>query len=634
LADRQNDQALRAMCLRALARQKADGQDGLLEKLALDAEEPLSTQAAAALADQGQTTGELRPVLLRALRSARNPTDRACAARGLGSLRTKADIPHLIETLGDKNPAVRQAALGALIAICLDVHGTTQADWNAWWRVSRETFRVLPATADNVGLLVAKLGSASDARVRSSAEALLREIGEAALPAVAEALGEGAAAASAVDVLAAQGAPAAPRLVELLSCGNPMVAGRASQALSEIGAPAVKILRAELADRKRSFGARALAAEALGRIGDRSVVKTLVAATQSRDSRLRLAGVRALGRLGGAEANVVLLMLLKSKDGSLRQAASLALAAQGSSVVPLLGAVLDNGDHPVVFRAQAAITLGRVRDPAAAPPLAKALDATDPDIREAALRSLAQIGASGSSPSVMAAITKALRDRSPAVRVAACVAAGRLGRGRAVNALRPLLSDPNPRVKASALDGLAATQDSRVEPLLRRALTDADEGVRQHAAAGLAALLIKRRPGDAMVLVDHDDPVVRSAALRVVGRLGSPTACRALCQAATDRHADVRRMAFAALGRYPTAEAAAALARGLTDPVAANAAAAERSLAAIGRGLSVPPLLGLLAGADTRSAARAALERITGQRFGEDPQRWRAWWQQKQSRGR
>jgi len=50
------------------------------------------------------------------------------------------------------------------------------------------------------------------------------------------------------------------------------------------------------------------------------------------------------------------------------------------------------------------------------------------------------------------------------------------------------------------------------------------------------------------------------------------------------------------------------------------------ALGALGDDRAVPVLIELLADQDLRAPARRGLEALTKQKFGDDPELWKAWW--------
>ena len=158
---------------------------------------------------------------------------------------------------------------------------------------------------------------------------------------------------------------------------------------------------------------------------------------------------------------------------------------------------------------------------------------------------------------------------------------------------RGLLADPSPVVRAAALGALA-----RLEALedgdLAAALADPDPGLRHRAVVlaaarpgppllallGDAAATVvevtawalgerpEAEPGTvdalARLVVDHDDPLVREAAVAALGAIGDDRGLPAILHGLGDR-ATVRRRAVLALAPFEGPEVDAALERARTD---------------------------------------------------------------------
>jgi HEAT repeat protein len=113
---------------------------------------------------------------------------------------------------------------------------------------------------------------------------------------------------------------------------------------------------------------RALAAEALGKLGDRRAVEPLIAALRDSSLGLRCEAARALGELGDARAVAPLMESLESVFGEDRGAAAAALGKIGEAAVePLIALLRDARDGPITkaldIRASAAHALALAGDP-------------------------------------------------------------------------------------------------------------------------------------------------------------------------------------------------------------------------------------------------------------------------------
>lgn len=114
-------------------------------------------------------------------------------------------------------------------------------------------------------------------------------------------------------------------------------------------------------DHEGQVSERAAIAYAIGRIGARCAVGTLVRLASDERIDVRLAAVDALGRLGGATATQALLMRLADLHAGVRLATLKALRGKftNDEVGTLAGLLLSDESGPV--RVEAAIELGHLR---------------------------------------------------------------------------------------------------------------------------------------------------------------------------------------------------------------------------------------------------------------------------------
>ena len=156
-----------------------------------------------------------------------------------------------------------------------------------------------------------------------------------------------------------------------------------------------------------------------------------------------------------------------------------------------------------------------------------ALDDDDPSVREAGLRSLDRLGRLDDD-----SLTSALAD--PAVRVR--IAAIELAAPRATPSFSSLLADPDARVVETACWGCGERTGGAVPPI--------------------AAL--------SQLATEHDDPLVREAAVAALGALGDRAGLAAILRAATDKPA-IRRRAVLALAAFDGPQVDAAWERARAD---------------------------------------------------------------------
>lgn len=418
-----------------------------------------------------------------------------------------------------------------------------------------------------------------------------------------------------------------------------------------------------------------LAAEALAQIGPLAA-GTLMRALHSPSVDVRLHAVSGLWRMRDPPIDA-LFAVLKESDPAVRASAALALAEicrEGTHEVSLkrLVAAMDDAHAPVRENLVRAISRVPVRE--RADPLIAALKDPDARVRQGAVAGLALFR--GDAP-VREALLAAVGDKDPEVRLTVITAlsgaaddrvvdlflaalkdgrpdirqaaARSLGATRAARALGPLeaaLSDPDAGVRATVTRALAESGGRAAVPVLVGALKDPDAYVRQEAASALADMRDPAATEPLIAAMGDASGHVRRMAARGLARFGDTRALDPLIAALTDQDGAVREEAAEGLARLADPRAVPALvealkpdysrsglrptdmnepARGMKDRVAA-------ALVKIGKP-AIDPLIVLLeqAGPEDRrwpggaSYAAEALKKITGQDFGPDGAKWRAW---------
>jgi len=251
--------------------------------------------------------------------------------------------------------------------------------------------------------------------------------------------------------------------------------------------------------------------------------------------------------------------------------------------VRLLGALLAEDD--ALAREQAAIDLGRTRNPRALPHLRRALNDPEPKVRSAAASAAAEFPADLAGPIVLAALTDArggdrdpVRSRAARRTVWSVLAAVRtLSLRSAGGRVGALLADDDPALQADALAtlthlGLPAEADS-----LRKLLASRSTFVRLRAVEN-AMLAPKARArvlaGELAKLAAGDVAAVRGSAVAALAKLGLPSADENIERARRDPNLLVRRGAVRALAHAGRADA---IGEFLRDPSPAVRLAAIRA---------------------------------------------------------
>lgn len=222
------------------------------------------------------------------------------------------------------------------------------------------------------------------------------------------------------------------------------------------------------------------------------------------------------------EAVEGLLELAHDRAGTVRAAAFESLGILEASEA--VAALTDGFRDPDLGARQAAVlALGRVAPEAASSPIIALLDDPRPEMRFAAVWTLASLDNS-QAPS----ISRALHDPDAEVRALAAECLANLGAVGLADAIASLLDDRADPVRFAAASALAALGDSRGAPGLREALARPDRAFA--AAIGLGDLEDQRAHAELSRLAKRRwrSPIVRAAAARALVRLGDPEGARVI----------------------------------------------------------------------------------------------------------
>lgn len=229
--------------------------------------------------------------------------------------------------------------------------------------------------------------------------------------------------------------------------------------------------------------------------------------------------VAAVASLGAATLSIVLDAHLTTSDPDVKEACEAVMARAGAAAVPVLARRLIE------------------------------------ERRETRIGAAALMGATG-SPSAAPFLEPMTRDADWAVRAAAVAALGRLGGADAGRTLLGALRDADYKVRATAAAAVGAMGDRSSGPVLAARLVEEDE---PEAVCALAAALGALRERQAVpILADLAQSasgvfqrravVVRLAAVRALGAIGTPEARAALGRYRDDGTPDVRAAVLQALG--------------------------------------------------------------------------------------
>ena len=297
---------------------------------------------------------------------------------------------------------------------------------------------------------------------------------------------------------------------------------------------------------------RALACDALGRIGDTSAVAQVFSLVGDADARVAQSALAAVQCLGSDEARRQALAAARSPDLRMRRAALRIVSYFGypEGLDVLLEAATDDDER---IREAATAGLALLDDPRALAALVKAALHPSGPTRAATMRALAQ---AAKTPEVLQALGSGLADEDAWVRYYACQSLGKLNVTSATGKIEGLLEDPAGQVRVAAIEAIARLGGDRALAVLERASQASDPDVRRAALAGLGRL---RRPGAFALLLrafDSDDAVTRLAAIAAIADSAfGDDAVRALARAGADPDERVRAAAFSLLAIRPDVSA-------------------------------------------------------------------------------
>jgi HEAT repeat protein len=208
--------------------------------------------------------------------------------------------------------------------------------------------------------------------------------------------------------------------------------------------------------------------EALGKLGDASIVPDLLPLLESQHDGVLLKTIVALKKLRAPSASQALIRLLHVPKPTVRRRVLETLGLTGdASLVPTIGSVLQD-DHVPEVRAAAARALGELKSKEALTFLEDALN-QEFAIRCQAVIALGAIHDRRSLPALMAM----LKDAAPEVRYHAINAIAKFKDAKTLRALAVLLEDPDPMVRNAAAKVVEefgpGIEDKAVKQIIQRA---------------------------------------------------------------------------------------------------------------------------------------------------------------------
>jgi len=220
------------------------------------------------------------------------------------------------------------------------------------------------------------------------------------------------------------------------------------------------------------------------------------------------------------------------------------------------------------------------------------LHSPDVQFRLDAVSSLRDIGVSTTLPALLESVV----DDSEVVReaasdaVLAIVGADSESRAQVCALLAPVLHHGDPLVRCAAVTLLGRLGDRAAVSAFLPLLHDPDAGVRRNVAAALGLLGDPATSAALIARLADDDPLVRCNSAIALGRIADPYAFAPLVQIANDEQPLVREAVMEALGRIALPAAQATLLLGLHDPDPGTKVAAIQALGRLGDRQALKPL--------------------------------------------
>ncbi|WPD20730.1 MAG: HEAT repeat domain-containing protein [Candidatus Electrothrix scaldis] len=312
----------------------------------------------------------------------------------------------------------------------------------------------------------------------------------------------------------------APNLVTFLENKNEnaKVQRAVEAALRKLGDHSVASALVKLPKDEDEDAARPSTAEALEKLSTPELVKRL----KDEEESVRQAAAQALGKLGDRSVIPTLVMLLKDKNPFVQEAAATSLGELGVySVAPELIKLLTNG----VVRQSMIKALGKLDAPSAVSKLIKLLSERDINVQQPAVESLGKLGDRSATP----ALVMLLADQNMEVRQPAAQALGRLKAATVAPILRRYLHDAE--LRDTAAKALLRINDPMNDPLpelrdwqteqFRSAQEQFERKEKQEAAVVLGSVFTEKAVTLLSNLLKDTGQEVVGAAVASLGNIGA-----------------------------------------------------------------------------------------------------------------
>jgi cyclophilin family peptidyl-prolyl cis-trans isomerase/HEAT repeat protein len=344
-------------------------------------------------------------------------------------------------------------------------------------------------------------------------------------------------------------AAAAPALMGVLGDADPLIQGRAAEALGLLAhKPAAQPIGAMVAAHVNANVLNGLNPDDMGypkasgveavRLGIYALVRlgsydSLSAALLDREGRARSRWwpvAFAFQRINDPRAAAVLLDLFSGEGQLTRAFAARGLAATKDqrAAAPLLAASEDAG-VPLAVRIQAVRAVAALGDARGGAVMRRLIGAprTDQNLQLEAITALAQLR----DPTAVDLLIDLVSAEWPSARAAALRALARTDLDTFMSAISGLDPDPHWSVRASLATTLGELGRDRAQTPLTMMLNDGDQRVIPSVLDALAKIGATNAGETLLTRLKADDPVVRAAAARGLAAIKAPNAAAALTEA-------------------------------------------------------------------------------------------------------
>jgi HEAT repeat protein len=281
---------------------------------------------------------------------------------------------------------------------------------------------------------------------------------------------------------------------------------------------------------KDSDAVTCTAIEALGRIGSRKAIPSLIIELDSPNAFVRVASVKALSRLDAREAIPKMMVMIKGKELNIQKIALIAyskLATQED-----IQQFKEFSTSDILHEKLTAIkVLARLLGEQFMPELYKMLKDKDKHIRIAVVESMTDIAENsektnlfGKSPSFIAVVKSSLypmlQDRSRDVRIIICKALTQLSSYEDISKLRSMLESDVIDIKIASAEALAKLVCSEGSSTLKEIFRD-NGRKGQMALDALIRLEDRTIIPELTEMVRNENPIFQKLAVRGLGALGT-----------------------------------------------------------------------------------------------------------------